>query len=91
MNDIKEYESMVKLRLPENERELISNYADILIRSFSELDKLDAGGAAPLVSVLDMTNIMRDDAAVKLISREELLYNAPEQYDGYFQVPKTLE
>jgi aspartyl/glutamyl-tRNA(Asn/Gln) amidotransferase C subunit len=40
--------------------------------------------------VLNLQNVLREDAAKKLLSREELLSNAPEQYDGYFQVPGTL-
>jgi Asp-tRNA(Asn)/Glu-tRNA(Gln) amidotransferase C subunit len=34
---------------------------------------------------------MREDIAVKTISRDELLESAPEQYGGYFQVPRTVE
>jgi len=33
---------------------------------------------------------MREDVAVKLLPRDELLANAPEEYDGYFKVPGTL-
>jgi Asp-tRNA(Asn)/Glu-tRNA(Gln) amidotransferase C subunit len=28
--------------------------------------------------------------AVKAITRDELLSDAPEQYDGYFQIPRTV-
>ena len=45
----------------------------------------------PLVSVLDIKNVLREDIEAKTISRDEILENAPEQYDGYFQVPGTLE
>jgi len=40
---------------------------------------------------LDSSNVMREDVASKLISRDELLKNAPEQHDGYFQVPAAIE
>jgi len=91
MHNIKDYESMAKLSLPEDERAWISQRAERLKKSFSELDKMDVRGAAPLVSVLDVKNILREDVAIKIVSRETLLSTSPEQYDGYFQVPKTLD
>lgn len=95
MLDISDYEKMAKLSLPEDERAWVSNCADILTNSFEELEKVDTKTVEPLVTVLDIRNVMREDiatdATTKLVSREELLSNAPEQYDGYFQVPKTLD
>jgi len=91
MIDSKVYEAMAKLDLPETERQLVKDRMEKLLESFSALESIDTTKIEPLVTVLDIQNIMRDDIAKKLISREELLSNAPEQYDGYFQVPKTLE
>ena len=90
MTDIKMYEAMAKLDLPETEREWISCRVEKLIDSFSALDSIDTASSEPLVSVLDIKNILREDIPGKFISREELLSNAPEQYNGYFRVPKTL-
>jgi len=91
MKDIKVYEAMAKLDLPETERQWVKDRVEKLLDSFSALESIDTSRTAPLVTVLDIHNIMRDDVAHKLVTREELLSNAPEQYDGYFQVPKTLE
>ena len=81
---------MVKLDLPEAERQWISGCADMLRGSFRAQEDIDTDGVEPLVNVLDIRNVFREDIPSKAISREELLANAPEQYDGYFQVPKTL-
>ena len=91
MRDIKDYEAMVKLNLSETERGWVSDRADMLIESFKELENIDCLGVEPLVTVLDIQNVLREDISVKLVTREELLANAPEQYEGYFQAPKTLE
>ncbi|MCL2084491.1 MAG: Asp-tRNA(Asn)/Glu-tRNA(Gln) amidotransferase subunit GatC [Oscillospiraceae bacterium] len=91
MRDIKDYESMAKLALSETEREWVSARAERLIKSFAEIEGVDTGGVEPLITVLGLNNAFREDIRVKTVSREELLANAPEQYDGYFQVPKTLE
>jgi aspartyl-tRNA(Asn)/glutamyl-tRNA(Gln) amidotransferase subunit C len=92
--DIREYEAMAKLDLPEDERTRVSARAEELIAGFKALEGIDAAGIAPLVSVLDITlgrDGLREDVPNKLVTREELLENAPEQYDGYFQVPRTLD
>ena len=91
MKDIKEYELMAKLDLTEPERQIISGRMEKLIDSFSALEKIDTSNTEPLVTVLDIQNIMRDDVVKKIITRDELLSSAPEQYGGYFQVPKTLD
>jgi len=91
MKNIKEYEAMAKLDLPETERKWISDQADKMTAGFDTLEKIDTSGTEPLVTVLEINNIMRDDIVRKFIKRDELLSGAPEQYNGYFQAPKTLE
>ena len=91
MQNIKDYEAMAKLELPEEERKLVSDCAERLMDRFKKLEEVDTTGVEPLVTVLEMQNVLREDVSTKMLPREELLENAPDQYDGYFQVPKTLE
>ena len=91
MENIRDYEAMAKLNLDDRERQWVQDTSDMLIKSFSELQSIGTDDVEPLVSVLDIRNVLRDDQSVKMLSREKLLSNAPEQYDGYFQAPKTLE
>ena len=81
---------MAKLSLQENERELITQKVCSLVSGFDRLEAIDTADTKPLVTVLDCTNIMREDIAAKNFTRDEVLANAPEQYDGYFQIPRTL-
>ena len=92
MKNINEYEATAKFELSDAQRQWASACSDLLTASFQALNAVDTSAVEPLVTVLDIRNVMRDDvAAEKIVSREELLSNAPEQYNGYFQVPKTLE
>lgn len=91
MFNIKKYENMSMLELPDGQRERIDSCAETLIAGFAALEAIDTDGTKPLVTVLDLHNILREDTAAKLFTRDEILSNAPEQYDGYFQVPGTLE
>jgi len=90
MKNIKDYESMAKLDLPDDERQHISAIADTLIDGFAAISSIDTDGVEPLFTVLDVQNVLREDISMKMLSREELLANAPMQDGGYFQVPKTL-
>jgi aspartyl/glutamyl-tRNA(Asn/Gln) amidotransferase C subunit len=92
--DIREYVAMASLDLPVDVRTKISAGAEELIAGFKALEGINVAGVKPLVSVLDITlgrEDLREDVPNKLVTREELLENAPEQYDGYFQVPRTLD
>jgi len=88
---ISSYEGMAKLDLSEAERGWVSGRAGMLIDSFNKLADIDVSGVEPLITVLDVKNVFREDVDVKMLPREELLANAPEQYGGYFKVPKTIE
>ena len=90
MRDIRDYEAMAMLDLQEDERELIGGRFDAVTCGFAALGQIDTECVAPLVTVLDLNNVLREDVAYKLLTRDEVLANAPEQYDGYFQVPGTL-
>ena len=86
-----DYESMVMLDLPEDESVRLSERYDEIVSGFDVLDDIDVSSALPLVSVLELQNVMREDVASKLISRDELLKNAPEQHEGYIQVPAAID
>ena len=91
MIDITEYEAMMMFDLADDERAKLSRRLNGLADGFKALEYIDAGGAEPLVTVLDLHNILREDVSGKLVDRDELLSNAPEHSDGYFKVPGTLE
>jgi len=82
---------MAMLDLSDSERVRLMERFDEIAGGFSLLDDFDTSEVEPLVSVLDLYNVMRDDVAVKFVSRDELLKNAPEQHDGYFQVPAAID
>ena len=91
MQNIKGYEMLNKLELGADEHLRVSAWADMLTESFKQLGDIDTSGVEPLVTVLDIRNILREDVCVKTIPREELLANAPDRRGGFFRVPKTLE
>ena len=91
MSSFSDYESMVMLDLPEPERTRLSERFEEIVNGFSVFDTIDVSGTEPLVSVLNLHNILREDISSKLLSIDELLENAPESYDGYYRVPAAID
>ena len=91
MYDLKKLESLAKINLTDDEKNKAIEFFDFMIRKFDTLDNIDTKNIEPLVTVSSLNNIMREDVAYKMVSRETLLENAPEQHDGYFVVPRILE
>ncbi len=85
------YQTMAKFDLDEATLDWVTQTMSALEEKFKKIEEIDTQGVEPLYTVLDLKNILREDVSAKVISRDELLANAPEEYDGYFQVPKTLE
>jgi aspartyl-tRNA(Asn)/glutamyl-tRNA(Gln) amidotransferase subunit C len=85
------YEAMEKLCLTTEEREFALGAINVLEKSFQKLSAFDAKDASPLTNVVELENVLRDDISKKTISRDELLSNAPDEFFGYFQVPKALD
>ena len=91
MSSFSDYEGMVMLGLSDDERIRLKERFDEITGGFAALDAIDTNGVEPLVSVLSLHNIMREDVSLKAISRDELLANSPEKDDMYFQVPAAID
>ena len=55
------------------------------------LNQLDTEGVEPMSHVFPVHNVFREDVVTNGDDRENMLANAPEQRDGAFVVPRTVE
>ena len=55
-----------------------------------KLSELDTTDVEPLATAMDMTNVLRQDAAETGLTNEQALHNAPDQSPPYFKVPKVI-
>ena len=80
-----------QLSLSEEEQEgFLQGYA--LRRELEKkMDAVDTSGVEPMVHVVDLVNVLREDVAEKHFDRDRLQEEAPEAMDGYWQVPRLLE
>lgn len=56
-----------------------------------KLNELDTSGVEPMSHVFPVNNVFRQDVVTSGEDRDNILKNAPQQKDGAFKVPKTVD
>ena len=82
---------LAKLELSEEEKEQAKKDMGSMLDYIDKLNELDTSAVEPMSHVFPVHNVFRDDVVVNGDDRENILKNAPEQKDGSFEVPKTVE
>ena len=75
---------------PEEQDEMLVFFA-AREADWEALAQVDTADVERMVHVRPMVNVMREDVASQPFSREDLLAQAPESMDGYWQVPQILQ
>lgn len=80
-----------KLELSPQEREQAKQDMGRMLDYIDKLNELDTSQVEPMSHVFPVHNVFREDVVSNGDIRDEILSNAPEQKQGQFQVPKTVE
>ena len=82
---------LAKLELSREEREAAKRDMSRMLDYVDKLNELDTEGVEPMSHLFPVHNVFREDEVINADSREQILANAPEQKDGAFKVPRTIE
>ena len=82
---------LAKLELSREEREAAKRDMSRMLDYVDKLNELDTEGVEPMSHLCPVHNVFREDEVINADSREQILANAPEQKDGAFKVPRTIE
>ena len=82
---------LAKLELSDEEKEAAKQDMGRMLDYIDKLNELDTTGVEPMSHVFSVTNVFREDVVTNGDERDKILLNAPEQKDGAFKVPKTVE
>lgn len=82
---------LAKLELSEEEKEQAKKDMANMLDYIDMLNELDTEGVEPMSHVFPVHNVFREDIVVNGDIRDQILKNAPEQKDGSFMVPKTVD
>lgn len=80
-----------KLELSGEEKEQAKTDMGRMLDYIDKLNELDTEGVEPMSHVFPVQNVFREDVVTNGDDRENILKNAPEERDGMFVVPRTVE
>ena len=82
---------LAKLELSSEEKEQAKKDMGRMLDYIDKLNELDTAGVEPMSHVFPVNNVFREDVVTNGDDRENMLKNAPEQKDGTYVVPITVE
>lgn len=82
---------LAKLELSGEEKEQAKKDMGRMLDYIDKLNELDTAGVEPMSHVFPVNNVFREDVVTNGDDRENMLKNAPEQKDGTYVVPITVE
>ncbi len=88
---IKYLEELSRLSLTEEEEEKAKQDLTKILGYIDMLNQLDTTDVEPMSHPFEFTNNFRVDESKPSTERELILKNAPQQKDGCFKVPTTVE
>lgn len=79
-----------KLELKEEERKKTCEDISDMLQYVDKLNELDTEGVDPLVQIIPMENVFRQDKISNKNEKDKMLANAPQKKDGQYVVPRTI-
>lgn len=87
---VKRVAHLARLKLSEEEVEVLSRELSDILRFVQQLEELDTSRVEPYIQEVEETP-MREDEPGETLPQEEALRNAPERENGFFVVPRIVE
>ena len=91
-SQVKHVASLARLRIDEAEQDKWSEQMGAIIEFADQLNELDLNDAeSNEQGSTSLYNVFREDERKASFDRDKILFNAPEQYEGCYVVPKIVE
>ncbi len=82
---------LAKLELSPDEKEQAKLDMGNMLDYIDKLSELDTEGVEPMSHIFSVNNVFREDIVINGDDHTEMIKNAPEEKNGSFKVPKTVE
>ena len=89
--EVEKVANLARLEITETEKEAFSGQLSSILTYMEQLKGLNTEGVEPTATVLEQTNVFREDEVRPSLPADKALANAPGQTDGLFTVPRILE
>ena len=89
--EVEHVATLARLEVTEAEKEAFSRQLSDILTYIDKLKTLDTEGVEPTATVIEQTNVFREDKARPSLPVETALANAPERAEGFLCVPRILD
>jgi aspartyl-tRNA(Asn)/glutamyl-tRNA(Gln) amidotransferase subunit C len=89
--EVERVAKLARLEIAEGEKDAFSKQLSSILTYIEELKSWDTTGVEPTATVLEQTNVLREDRAQSSLPVEQALLNAPDSDGEYFRVPRIIE
>ena len=89
--EVEHVAKLARLDITESEKDALSRQLSDILTYIEQLKAIDTSSVEPTATVVDQTNVFREDIVRPSLPVEQALANAPQADGGYFQVPRILE
>ena len=90
-SDVEYVANLARLNLDEPTQERLVKEMGEILTYMDKLNELDTSEVEPMLHVLSISNVYRDDVVSASMTRDDALKNAPKSDGEYFLVPQILE
>ena len=91
LEEVRKVALLSRLELDDDEIAKQAVHLNQLLETFEALKAADVANIEPTSHSIPLFNVFREDVIKPSLSREDVLWNAPESRDGCFIVPRILE
>lgn len=82
--------ALAKLEFDDQAKEAMAKDLSRIIGFMDKLNELETTNVAPLIYMMDETNVLRADEVRQDITQKDALLNAPKKDSDYIKVPKVI-
>jgi aspartyl-tRNA(Asn)/glutamyl-tRNA(Gln) amidotransferase subunit C len=88
--DVAYIADLARLRFTDDEMLTMTSELNNILHYVEKLNEIDTEGVAPLSSIHDQLNVLREDVELPSLASTAVLHNAPDKHDRFFKVPKVI-
>ena len=89
--DVEYVAGLAQLTLDDAAKDRLVGELQAILTYMEQLNELDTDDVEPMMHVLDLVNVYREDVVTGSLSHEAALANAPKTDGDYFLVPRILD
>ena len=88
--EIKHIALLARIGVTEQDLAMFGTQLSDILEQFRILEQVDTTDIPQTLHTVDLTSVFREDKALSSLTQDEVLSNAPREYEGFFRVKAVL-